>query len=372
MSAAALAESPRIAPRLLSRNPARRRVDLWLFGCGNVGGQLLEILHNRGSVIREREAIDLRVVAITTTRGSWGDAQGLSTGSFREAAPVPTPPELLLRRMALQNHPIFVDLTAAQDVGSLYRSVADAGLAIVSANKLPFVAAIHHYETLLEKARNGRGIFYETTVGADLPVLAPIIDRVRSGDDILRVEGSLSGTLGLLSDAVSRGVPLDQAVLDAKARGTTEPDPAEDLSGLDVARKAVIIARELGLAVELSNVELEGFVSSAVLESAKTIGLGAALAAETPRFSERVAGFTRASRVLRYLATIDPRARTVRVGPVAVAKDHPAASLSGTEALVSIVSERSGASAVTIRGPGAGGAVTASGVLADILRASRA
>lgn len=368
---AAVIEMANLPPRVLTRGPGPRRVDLWLYGCGNVGRELCAMLAAHRATICEREQIELRVVAITNTRGTRFDSAGLDPRNFAELSPEALSPADIVRRMSSHAHPMLVDLTAT-DAGALYIQAAEAGLAIATANKLPFVSAAEPYRRMQAAARRGRGVYYETTVGADLPVLGPLADRVRSGDRILRVEGSLSGTLGLLSDAVSRGVPLDKAVLDAQAQGTTEPDPCEDLSGNDVARKALIITRELGLSLELEDVELEGFVSLEVLRDAREGGLYQALAKEAPRLSARVRGLAKAGSVLRYLATIDPgAARPVRIGLTAVAADHPAASLRGTEAMVTITTERTAGYPLTIRGPGAGGAVTASGVLADIVRGAR-
>ena len=356
------------SPATRSRSP--RRVDLWLYGCGNVGRELAAILARQATAICERERVDLRVVAITNTKGTRFDGAGLDPQAFGERAPEAIPTAEIVQRLSRHAHPILVDLTAT-DATSLYIDAMDAGLAVATANKRPFVSSMDGYRRLQAAARDGRGFFHETTVGADLPVLSPLIDRLRSGDHILRVEGSLSGTLGLLSDSVSRGMPLDVAVADAQARGTTEPDPCEDLSGNDVARKALIIARQLGLSLEIEDVELTGFVSREVLEDARARGLGAALADEAPRLSARVRGLAKAGSVLRYLATIDPsEAKPLRVGLIPVASDHPAASLRGTEAMVTIATERTAGYPLTVRGPGAGGAVTASGVLADILRAA--
>jgi len=266
---------------------------------------------------------------------------------------------------------VLVDCTASDEMDRLYTRALARGFDVVTANKNPFVVDPERHAAIFAAARaSGRRVFYETTVGADLPVLAPIADRIRSGDAILLVEGSLSGTLGFLADGISRGENLAAAVEDARARGFTEPDPSEDLSGRDVARKALILARELGLRATLDEVELEPFVPASTLVRAKEIGLEAALAEAAPLFAARADRLRKEGQVIRYLAQVQPKSHTpIRVGPVVVDMAHPAAQLRGTEAFVAIHSERAGDVTIVVRGPGAGGAATASGVLADIMRA---
>ncbi len=221
-----------------------------------------------------------------------------------------------------------------------------------------------------------RALRYETTVGASLPVIATLQDMVRTGDRVLSIEGSLSGTLGYLANEVSRGVALSTAVREARERGYTEPHPGDDLSGTDAARKALILAREIGLALELGDVEVEPFVPAALLAEADVGAFLESLRAHDEVFARRVRGLRDEGRVLRYLATIQPgdgaTPPRVRVGPVGVAADHPAARLRGTEALVAFTTERYRESPLVVQGSGAGGAVTAAGVLADVLAIARA
>jgi len=349
-------------------------VHVYLYGCGNVGGHLLSMVSERHAAIAERDGVDLRVAAISNRRGTWLDPAGLDLARFRETPARPVDAPGTIDALARLPVPVFVDCSAAPDAAALYEHAFRAGVSVVTANKLPLVQPLaEHRQLLCAQRASARGFFYETTVGADLPVLAPIADRIRSGDRITRIEGSLSGTLGFLSDKIARGVDLEAALTDAQARGYTEPDPGEDLSGRDVARKALILAREIGLAVSADDVALEPFIAAELLELAGSRGLASVLARASDGLDATVRDAHASGRTLRYLAVIDPAAaRPVRVGPSLVPNEHPAATLRGTEALVALTTERSAPYAVVIRGPGAGGAVTASGVLADIVRAASA
>ncbi|MCI0574101.1 MAG: hypothetical protein L0Y66_25480, partial [Myxococcaceae bacterium] len=187
----------------------------------------------------------------------------------------------------------------------------------------------------------------------------------------------LSGTLGFLCDAVMSGMPLSEAVRQARERGYSEPHPREDLSGTDVRRKALILARELGLSVDLEDVEVEPFVPAAMLAEDSPEAFLSSLERLDTEVDSRVRALKREGKVLRYLARVDPAARVngrpaVQVGPVAVDREHPAAQLKGAEAFVSFTTERHRAHPLIVRGAGAGGEVTASGVLADVLRVAQA
>ncbi|MBL9025624.1 MAG: hypothetical protein JNL21_25745 [Myxococcales bacterium] len=349
----------------------RATAHILLLGSGTVGSSLLRILARRRQVMVDASGLDLRVVAIAGRTETAFVRAGLDLDRWREAPRRPTDIPALIEVVAGLERPLLVDCTASDGMHGVYIRALSRGLDVVTANKNPFVVDPARHAALFAAARETRRrIFYETTVGADLPVLAPIIDRVRSGDTIRLIEGSLSGTLGFLADAVSRGEGLPAAVAEARARGYTEPDPTEDLSGRDVARKALILARELGLRLTLEDVELEPFVPSTTLARAREASLEVALAEAAPLFAARTERLRKEGRLIRYLAQVQPLSRTpLRVGPVVVGSDHPAAQLRGTEALVAIHSERAGDVTIVVRGPGAGGDATASGVLADIVRA---
>ncbi|MEO1270855.1 MAG: bifunctional aspartate kinase/homoserine dehydrogenase I, partial [Myxococcota bacterium] len=205
------------------------------------------------------------------------------------------------------------------------------------------------------------------TVGASLPVIETLKNLVRTGDRVRLIEGSFSGTLGYLTNEVMAGRSLSEAVRTAHRLGYTEPQPQDDLSGLDVARKALILARELGLELELSDIQVEALVPEALLAEADREAFFAALEAHDPIFNERIEHLRRDHKTLRYLARIDPEGPTVTVGPVGIDDDHPATRLRGSEAFVAFMTERYSDYPLIVQGAGAGGAVTAAGVLADVL-----
>jgi aspartokinase/homoserine dehydrogenase 1 len=274
--------------------------------------------------------------------------------------------------------PVLVDCTAADGMERVYEAALSRGVHVVVANKKALSLPMVERDALFAVARRSHRAFrYETTVGASLPVIETLQNLVRTGDRVHLIEGSLSGTLGYLSNEVSRGVRLSAAVRAARERGYTEPHPRDDLSGTDAARKALILARELGCALDLADVVVEPFVPAPLLAHDDVDAFLEAIAGHDDAFERRVEGLRGEGRVLRYLATITPATSpddkaTVRVGPVGVASDHPAARLRGTEALVAFRTERYSEFALVVQGAGAGGALTAAGVLADVLAISRA
>jgi aspartokinase/homoserine dehydrogenase 1 len=259
---------------------------------------------------------------------------------------------------------------------ALYHQAFARGIHVVAANKKPLTLPQGERAKLFDAARRAhRAYRYETTVGASLPVIETLKNLVRTGDRVLAIEGSLSGTLGYLSNALTAGERLSAAVAEARRRGYTEPHPRDDLGGVDAARKALILARELGLHLELSDVGIEPFVRPELLAHDDLTAFFEALEREDAAFDARMDGLRREGRVLRYLAQLDPgdgtRRPSLRVGPVGVPADHPATRLRGTEAFVAFTTERYREYPLVVQGAGAGGAVTAAGVLADVLALSQ-
>jgi homoserine dehydrogenase len=279
--------------------------------------------------------------------------------------------DALLDVLASAPRAVLVDCTAAGGFETLYTRALERGVHVVTANKKALVAPLTKVKALHAAARGAAQLRYETTVGAGLPVIEPLKDLVRTGDEIRRVEGSFSGTLGFLCAELSRGIPLSRAVRSAKELGYTEPHPREDLSGLDVARKALILAREVGLSLELEDVDLEPFIPARFLEQADVPAFLESLEALDEQLSSRLRDQAARGLTLRYLATIDVEAKTLTVAPRWVEATHPAAQLRGAESLVTYTTRRYSDYPMRIQGPGAGAAVTAAGVLADLLAIER-
>jgi aspartokinase/homoserine dehydrogenase 1 len=372
-------------------NFAHQEVSLLVLGKGTVGGQLLGQIAQQQTKLVDEHWIKLNVVAIADSKRVVFDENGISLAAYKErldALPPDTaPPEIvpLLERLKRLPVPILVDCTAASGMEKLYEEALSRGIHVVAANKKPLTIPWKEREALMLAAKvSHRAYHYETTVGASLPVIDTLKNLVRTGDRVHLIEGSFSGTLGYLSNELSRGVPLSQAVATARDLGYTEPHPRDDLSGLDAARKALILARELGMPLELSDVHVEPFVPEELLREDSLDGFFAALKRYDSVMAARIDGLRKEGKVLRYLARIGPAGDaadaappsradrfTVRVGPTGIDLAHAASRLKGSEAFIAFTSERYHDYPLIVQGAGAGGAVTAAGVLADILKVSQ-
>ena len=262
-------------------------------------------------------------------------------------------------------HPVVTDLTANETLPAL-RTALNAGMDIVLANKRPLSAPLHEVEALQALAKkHGRRILHETTVGAGLPVMDSYAKLVETGDKVLRIEGCTSGTLGFLLTGIGRGEPFSVTLRKAMSLGFTEPDPRDDLSGMDVARKALILARLLGFKGELTDVTVESLVPIAYRKLPLATFL-ARLDQQDASWAERHAAAQSQERVLRYVLLATPR--RVQVGLRAVPLSHPLAGLRGTDNQIVFTTKRYREHPLVITGPGAGPAVTAAGVLNDLLQ----
>lgn len=367
-------------------NLAEERVSLFVTGKGVVGGALLSQLAAQAEVLRRDYGVRLSLVGVADSQRALladaSDEAGLEPATAqarlaREGVPLearPLPRVLdELRRMPA---PVLVDCTAADGMEALYHEAFRRGVHVVAANKKPLTIETEARDALLaHAAASHRAYRYETTVGAALPIIDTLKNLVRTGDRVQLVEGSMSGTLGYLTSELMRGVPLSEAVRVAKELGYTEPAPQDDLSGLDAARKGLILARELGMKVSMSEVVVEPLVPAALLATRDLGAFFEALRRYEPEMTARVAELSSKGRVLRYLVRIDPSAPAgaprVRAAPTAVDAEHPAAHLRGTESFVAFTTERYASYPLIVRGAGAGGAVTAAGVLADVLALSQ-
>ncbi|MCA2980028.1 MAG: aspartate kinase [Myxococcaceae bacterium] len=353
-------------------NFAETELHAVLLGHGTVGGRLLEQMAAQAEALRRDHGVRLKLVGLVDSQRSVFDAAGLDPATAVRRLDAKGPrTEAMLVELSRLSLPVLVDCSAADGQQQLYARAFALGAHVVSANKKPLALPWSERQALLAEARRAsRSYLYETTCGASLPVIETLKNLVRTGDVVHRIDGSLSGTLAYLADAVMQGTPLSQAVTRAREKGLTEPHPRDDLSGLDVARKAVILARELGEPVELADVAVEPFIPAEYLKESDADAFVRRLEGLDRAFAEQVERYRREGRSLRYLAQVERTERGVRVkvGPVAVDARHPATSLRGEEAMVAFTTQRYREYPLVVRGAGAGGEVTAAGVLADVLR----
>jgi aspartokinase/homoserine dehydrogenase 1 len=348
--------------------------DVVILGVGTVGRAVLRLL-----AAHPARFAPLRVVAVIDRRGMLRDLAGLEARRLREIlaakeggatiASLPgaerTTPEAALR--ILGDHalirPVVTDLTADDTIELLTRA-AEAGSDLVLANKRPLTAPWPRHAALLAAlARHGGRLRSEATVGAGLPVVLAVRQLIETGDRITRLEGALSGTIAHVLSALDEGIPFSEAVVEAKRAGMTEPDPRDDLAGVDVARKALILARLLGQRRDLADVQ-----TGSLLRGPRR-GTVQQWLRELPRhdgwWRDRVARARDAGGVLRFVATVTPSAITT--GLKVVGPEHPLGVLRGSANRLVITSSRYHEMPLVITGPGAGPEVTATGVLADLL-----
>jgi aspartokinase/homoserine dehydrogenase 1 len=352
-------------------NFAHQEVSLFLIGPGLVGGHLLEQMSSQAEHLEAQHDIALRLVGVATSRKIWFEPRGVSWPNDSEGREHDRDALLdVLDKLRRCPVPIVIDCTAAGGMENLYGEALSRGIHVVAANKKPLTESFEAWQKLHETARQAhRAYHYETTVGASLPVIETLKNIVRTGDTVRLVEGAFSGTLGYLTNEVMAGTPLSEAVRTARELGYTEPRPQDDLSGLDVARKALILARELGAEVELDDVSVTPLVPHELLAEEGEAFFGA-LAQYDAELEGEIERMRAEGKVWRYLAVVDPTddGWRVEVGPTFVGPEHPAAALRGAEAFVAFTTDRYLEYPLIVRGPGAGGAVTGSGVLSDVLR----
>jgi homoserine O-acetyltransferase len=354
-------------------------ISLVVLGKGKVGAELLDQLASQRTELERDYGVVLRVVGIADRRGTVFDAAGIDLGGWRARlaeAPATGPVEAanapaLLDRLAGLPRPVLVDLTAASGMEDVYEQAFRREIDVVGSNKIPLVVPQRRSDQLRETRRqHKRHHHYDTTVGASLPVIGTLRRLLRMGDRVRAIEGSLSGTLGFVCAELAKGSPLSLAVRWALNNGYTEADPRDDLSGLDSARKAVILAREMGLRAEVEDVAVDPLLPAALLRPGTLDALYAALRLHDGVMAAEVER-RRAQGSLRFLARIAPRPdgrADIHVGPVSVPPHHPASRLSGVEAMVAFTTERHSDLPLVVQGVGVGGSQTAGAVLAEIFR----
>ncbi len=349
-----------------------KTVSIGLLGPGSVGSVLLDQMAAATERLRDDFSLDLRVRAIGSSQRMLLHERRIDLADWRE--PFERAETIDQSRLVdhIQAdhlpHAVLIDCTASEDVAQRYAEWLARGIHVITPNKRAHSGPLADYRALRDLSRNSSAHFlYEATVGAGLPVIQTLKDLVETGDQIVSISGIFSGTLAYLFNIFDGTRPFSDIVRDARERGYTEPDPRDDLSGMDVARKAVILAREAGLDLELADLHVENLVPDSLTEGSVDTFLEK-LSDVDQAMAERAAAAAADDKVLRYVANIDFTAGTARVELATFERDHPFANISLTDNIVQFETRRYCDNPLIVRGPGAGPDVTAAGIFADLLR----
>ncbi|KAK5676140.1 Homoserine dehydrogenase [Elasticomyces elasticus] len=378
--------------------PPQKPLSIALVGVGGVGTAFLSQLALLQSHLRAKNKTDIRLVLIRRSNAqildsSWrgldiktavkqledksnGEGKGKLLGFEETCVHLATAP----------GHVVLVDCTSDPLIAEGYPGVLKKGISIITPNKKAFSSSFSDWQQIFETAANGPNagerekghgfIFHESTVGAGLPVLSTLTELIETGDEVTRIEGVFSGTMSFLFNSFNPvaggGGSFSAEVSKAKELGYTEPDPRDDLNGLDVARKLTILARLTGLPIESPTAFP---VQSLIPKELETCSSADEFMARLPEFDSRMddlkSSANATGKVIRFVGSIDVGKREVKVGLEEFEKSHPIAALKGSDNIINFYTKRYGSNPLIIQGAGAGAEVTAMGVMGDLLRVIR-
>ena len=348
-----------------------KQLNLFVMGVGNVGEKFIEQIHQQKKFLKEKLKINLRVIALSNSRKMYFDEDGISlkewqflldTGDVADASLFfKTAKELNLRNS------IFVDITANESVSQTYEHYLKQNIAVVTCNKIACASEFDNYKKLKKLSRQYNAPFlFETNVGAGLPIIDTVKNLVASGDKVNKIQAVLSGSLNFIFNNFNESSSFHDVVKEAGVQGFTEPDPKIDLSGIDVARKILILIRESGYKMEIDEISNESFMPAACLETSNNEAFFTSLITHADHFNtifqEAIAKDSR----LKYVAQFENG--KANVGLRFIPKDHPFYNLEGKDNIVLFFTDRYSDQPLLIKGAGAGAAVTASGIFADVIR----
>lgn len=350
----------------------RKVLNVFLIGTGLIGKALIAMIQDQFSKLAKESLLEVNVVAIANSRKMLFEEDGLTLGTcvkqLQEKGEEMHMQQFFDKMTSLNlSNSIFVDCTSSADVTAFYQQILSANISIVTPNKKANSASMEHYKELKETAfRRGAKFLYETNVGAGLPVINTMNDLLLSGDKVIRIEAVLSGTLNFIFSSFEEGRKFSEVVKEAKAKGYTEPDPRDDLNGMDVARKILILSRESGLSMELGDITVENLVPEECRGEMSIDQFFTKIEQFDKEFEKLRKTAADKNEKLRYMAILDNGVVKIQLG--SVDNKHPFYSLSGSDNIILLTTERYHDRPMVIRGPGAGADVTAAGVFADVIR----
>jgi len=354
----------------------RRKLNLFMIGVGNVGKVFIEQVKAQQEYLTKKHHLDVLITGLANSRQMYFDEEGIDLDNWdqlleNESEPMNTSQFIeKMNELNLRNS-VFIDSTASEEIAGLYQDVLESSISVVTPNKVACSSSYQNYKQLTNAALKYKSKFlFETNVGAGLPVISTLNDLVKSGDEIHTIQAVLSGTLNFIFNNYDGSKPFSQIVKDAKAAGFTEPDPRLDLSGVDVMRKILILARESGYQLELDQITNNSFVPEECMNTEALEGFYEKLDENEKVFKDLYGKAESQGKRLKYVATFkDGKAET---GLEMFTSDHPFFNLGGKDNIVLFYTNRYSEQPLVVKGAGAGAAVTASGIFADIMKIASA
>ncbi len=340
-------------------------------GTGNIGKTLFAQLNAHTDYLKDNNGIQVKVAGISNTRKMTFNSDGVSLDTWQadiESSPYTADLKEFIAKMKDMNLPncVFIDNTASPKPIEFYEDVFKANISVITCNKIGNSGSYAQYRTFKDTARrHGVDFFYETNVGAGLPIINTLKNLMNSGDRVQRIEAILSGTISFIFNNFKGEANFHDVVKEAQEKGYTEPDPRDDLSGKDFMRKMLILARDAGYPMEEADVEIQSVLPQASIEATSVDDFYATLKAEDAHFAKLKDQAEKDGKVLRYIGKLEDGKVTINLQMVD--ESHPFYMLSGSDNIISFTTDRYKERPLVVKGPGAGAEVTAAGVFADLI-----
>lgn len=348
-----------------------RELHLFMVGVGLIGSTLIEQIKVHAQFLKEKRSLELKLVGLANSKKMLFNEEGIDLSDWKTQLSASDQSMSIkqfvdkMDRLNLENS-IFIDNTASELIARHYETILDASISISTPNKIAASSTLLQYQRLKNiAAKRGVQFAYETNVGAGLPVISTLNDLINSGDQILKIEGVLSGSLSFIFNRFSGKESFSKIVAEARKLGYTEPDPRVDLNGIDVRRKLLILAREIGLELESSDITIEQILPEECQKAESVDAFMKALKANDEYFDQLLASADKEGKVLRMIAKLENGQASI--GLQAVDQSSPFYFLSGSDNMIAFTTDRYLERPLVVRGPGAGAEVTAAGVFAEII-----
>lgn len=350
-----------------------KRIHVFMVGVGLIGGTLLKQIEEQKETLKTQNGLEITIAGLANTKKMVFAENGIDLNHWKEALDSSvdvSDSQAFVDKMIEMNlsNSIFIDNTADGKIPDLYEQVFNASISVATPNKVAASSAYDQYNRLKQLAkRNNVQFLFETNVGAGLPVISTLRNLIQSGDNIIKIEAVLSGSVSFIFNSFDGSKPFSQLVTEAKELGYTEPDPRDDLSGADVARKITILAREAGYKVETSDVVINPILPERCLNAKDVASFFEILREEDPYFTQLLQKAKADNGLLRFIAKAENG--KISCGVEVVGTDSPFYNLGGSDNMIVFTSQRYKQRPLVVRGPGAGAEVTAAGIFAEIISA---